>query len=286
MDSIFNEGATTAVKVIIDSVIVLAMLLGLACVVAGIVFVAKRLTGKTTLSLRYMGEIETGSHGLVLVVLGIFLFLAGSKSWSPSTAEGNASSLTQMKTLMANLTKRLRDEFHLVTDSGSWPFKAEGFERTNELIRTLKLIDPTNGAAIYYDGEVKRAEGRCELARDAFLAYIDVADHVPESETGKDTSREFCYEQPHGYCRQRNGYVQYLLAHRFYWEGLHEEFPSVKKDRSREALRHLVDSTKWYPDGFDNIIPHRVLEMVLTEEVTAIEAGRPVAGEVKMDRPC
>jgi hypothetical protein len=43
---------------------------------------------------------------------------------------------------------------------------------------------------------------------------------------------------------------------------------------------------KWYPSGFSNIIPYKVLEQALQNEITGVETGRPNADPVKLERPC
>lgn len=75
--------------------------------------------------------------------------------------------------------------------------------------RTVLQIDADNGHALYYAGEAYRHFGDWDNMRDMFQKFISAAAENPGSRTGD--ARD-CYRRPDGYCRERLGFVNHLMA--------------------------------------------------------------------------
>ena len=274
-------------EIIFPALIWLAALIGLGCVCFGMyVTVAPRLiagTGKkklipidkvaiSTIKLLHFGEISTPYPGLIVTFFGVFLFIAATWFHFSSRKEQEVKAL--LYPIMIETAKSLQTEFHLVIDNNTRPISQSLFSRTEELIRLLFKLDPENGHAIYYQGEVNRYEGRCTRSKDQFMRYLDVLDALPASESNGDISQSICYTRARGYCRQRTGWIQYLLAHQIYWEALQEKSALVRKEKLKQALGQLKDSKRsFFPSTFSNLIPTAALEAALNQQIGGSDAG-------------
>ena len=137
-----------------------------------------------------------------------------------SAAKKGDAILLQEDTLIAKTVRELWTEFRAVTHKRKPPIDANEFDRVNRLIGVLDQIDPLNGHALYYAGEVKLWSGQREPAHKDFYKYLEVQKSLPEEKKGGSTGSEICYERPQGYCLQRSGWINHLLANDFYQEGL------------------------------------------------------------------
>jgi len=273
-------------EMLVRAVMLSAAVVGLVGVcVGGYLQVAKRFRGATTIKLGAFGEIKTPHPGLAIIFLGLFLFVCAVGLYSQSRKTREIEEV--LDTLMTDTAKSLYREFHLVIDSQARPITPESFRRPEELIVLLKRLDPENGHALYYEGEIDRFEDRCQQATDAFLRYVDIVDSLPHVEKDGDISQTICYQRAHGYCRQRTGWVLYLLAHRLYWQGLEEPAPSIKKERFKDALKKLDGSRRaFYPSVFNNLIPTNALDEAVNAEIRALDGGDPVTNRILPERAC
>jgi len=226
----------------------------------------------STIKLLHFGEISTPYPGLIITFFGVFLFVAATWFHFDSRSEREVKAL--LYPVMVETAKSLHAEFHLVIDNNARPIPQGLFNRTEELIRLLFQLDPENGHAIYYQGEVNRYEGRCSRSKDQFMRYLDVLDALPASERNGDISQSICYARARGYCRQRTGWIQYLLAHQLYSEALQETSVLVRKEKLKEALGRLKDSKKsFFPSTFSSLIPTAALEATLNQQIGGSDAG-------------
>jgi len=271
------------VEIFLYVIMSLATLAGLAAFCLGAyLLVAKKFRGKTTIKLAGFGEVETTHPGLALSFLGIFLFVCAFGLFFQAKKTREA-----LEALMTATAKDLFAEFHRVIDNEPRPVKKESFRRTEELIALLRRIDPENGHALYYEGEVNRFEERCQQATDSLQRYVDIADSLPESEKGGDISQAICYQRAHGYCRQRTGWVLYLLAHRLYWQGLEGGSPSMQKAYFADALRKLDGSKEAFrPSVFNNLIPTEALDEAIKAQLKALNGGGAVINTIRPKRAC
>lgn len=265
----------------------LAALVSLGCVCFGMyITVAHRLIAGTgqkklkridkvaisTIKLLHFGEISTPYPGLVVTFFGVFLFITATWFYFNSKKDQEVRGL--LNPIMIETATRLHTEFHLVVDHQARPISPSLFSRTEDLIRFLFRLDPENGHAIYYLGEINRFEGECLSSKEQFMRYLDILDTLPASEKGGDISQTICYARARGYCRQRAGWIQYLLAHRIYWEALQEKSTLVRKEKLKEALGQLNNSKKsFFPSTFSTLIPTAALEATLIEQIRSLDTG-------------
>jgi hypothetical protein len=274
------------VEIIFLILVWFAALIGLCCVCFGMyVTVAPRLDAGTgenklvridqvaisTIKLLHFGEISTPYPGLIIAFFGVFLFVAAI--WFNFDFRKKQEVKALLDPILIETAKSLHTEFHRVIDNNARPISDNLFNRTDELVRLLFRLDPENGHAIYYAGEINRYEGHCLRSKDQFVRYLDVSDTLPESEKGGDISQSICYARARGYCRQRAGWIQYLLAHRIYWEALQEQSAVVRKEKLKQALAQLNDSEKSFsPSTFSSLIPTAALKFTLGEQIR-LDAG-------------
>lgn len=151
-------------------------------------------------------------------------------------------------------------------------------------IDSIQRLDPSNGLALYYQGELKRLskpelfKGGCVLAtknlsgrpgeldayEDDFRRYLDVASGLPASETSGPPNVNLCYSRPSGFCPQRTAWISQLLANDFYQEALLQTDRSTQVDLLNRAHDDAKQALDLYVDehgkhGFSQCIPTELL---------------------------
>jgi hypothetical protein len=156
-----------------------------------------------------------GRHKVGLIVLSI-LVTTGAASVK-TYQEQHAKRATQARldlfraavaTLPPNTVQQPALALHLSLSMRK-AFGERNYELVDDLAAVLSGIDPNNGAALYFSGEVDRMRGDLELMRGHFLRYLALADRVEDSQTGE---AEDCYARGNGYCGERTGWIAHLLA--------------------------------------------------------------------------
>lgn len=159
-------------------------------------------------------------------------------------------------------------------------------------IHKLLELDPANGHALYFSGELSRllhqelftpkgclrpdsaAEG-ADLSpyENDFYRYLDNARSLPAAETGGDTGVGICYARRSGYCPQRTAWVDHLLSLDLLGQAAASADPAVRKEKLTESLSHAQEALKLYPPhGFDQCLP---TEAVIAKVTAALGAPPP-----------
>jgi len=272
------------------TIIVVGVMLSLFFVLVGTYFLIKRFgRRKTEIDLTFIGKLKTTETGLVLIFIGIFLFAYSSSNYlrekrselvkeELTSARKNVESISlQLKAVMTKAAKRLWMEYKDViaksenlekTRNGEKPWiRTEKFNRVHALIGFFQEIDPLNGHALYFSGEVKRWEGHIDESHHFFYKFIEVFDSLPENQKAGSTGSESCYENENGYCRQRSAWIRHLLALDFFEAGNKERDIDTKKRFYEESLMHTVNALRDYPQGFVQFIPTQVIKTKLKKEL-------------------
>lgn len=166
------------------------------------------------------------------------------------------------------LAEQLRDEYPLILRNAP-PLAASDIKKINELTEKIKKLDPKNGFAFYYDGELARIRAATLFRLDSciiaaalaekpqsldqyqknFRFYIEEEHTQTVTERGGSTSRQRCYERARGFCPQRTAWIYHLLANDFFAEatssGLAQD---VRIDKLRDALKFAEMAASLYED--------------------------------------
>jgi hypothetical protein len=254
------------------AILLLGLLVGLMCICIGVWLLFKRSSSRMVeLELSHFGKIKTAETGIVLNFLGLFLFAFSTAGYQQ--ARKAVELKTELDRVLITTATNLHDEFHAVVAGHRPPVSPPEFGRVDRLIGFLQQIDSRNGHALYYAGEVARAEGNINDEQENFYKYLEVQDTVPESEKGGDVGSEVCYKRPSGFCRQRSGWIHHLLANDFYSEGLSATNAQDKAYYFNKASDLIKASFADYPDGFGGqgqVIPTIALKEDIAEQLQSL----------------
>lgn len=186
-----------------------------------------------------------------------------------------------------DLAVELRNEYTQGVDGLERTGKPD-FSRTIALVEAIRRMDPQNGHAWYYSGEIKRVSKpdmfsakRCFLGwpdgkpvdlgpyQEDFYRYLEVAATLPAVALS-NPSAEICYGQGNGYCLQRTAWIYQLLAIDFYRTGL--AMSGVDRITALTQAKHYVNGALKYrtPEGtagFNQCIPSTLLLDKLNAEL-------------------
>ena len=196
---------------------------------------------------------------------------------------------TRPDSKLSPVIARLAEDF----DSARKELRTPGaidFSSAERDIQELSRLDPENGHAWYYAGEIKRVKNTQRFTtkgcpnilasedsfsfdpyREDFYRYIEHEKTLAQSEKGGSMGRAICYERPGGYCNQRTGWIHHLLANDFLVEASSIASSSTRKEKLGRALAHGKQALNYYQDnqdkpGFEQCTPTtKIIESVQTE---------------------
>ena len=128
-------------------------------------------------------------------------------------------------------------------------------EEMRFLVDFIRRIDPDNGHGHYFAGELALfLEDRDQMRRE-FFKYLDRVQSDGEGLILADTGQDICYRFPHGYCRQRTGWICHLLATTFA-----EDLDAADSDEqialyAQRIIEYCDRALESYPPGFSQIEP-------------------------------
>jgi hypothetical protein len=105
----------------------------------------------------------------------------------------------------------LRPEFRRITDVKQSDFEEKDFGDLRSIYNFLLGVDPNDGSALYYKGEVQRLLRRRSLMRENFNLYLTHASAPGVTEPGLRAL---------GYFDERTAWINHLLANDFLCEAL------------------------------------------------------------------
>ena len=128
-------------------------LMGLACLSSGVVLLFKRgRRDQLEIEIPKIGKVKTGEVGIGLVSFGVVFFVISIWGYSESAKAEKLGQ--QLDKFITNTARELREEYRSIVDYQRPPTPKENFARVNFLIQVLRKLDPENGHAAYYSGEV------------------------------------------------------------------------------------------------------------------------------------
>lgn len=151
--------------------------------------------------------------------------------------------------ILVEASKILLYEIHTVTDTKHEDFILDDFADVIPVIDFMLAIDPENGHAIYFKGEVYRLLNDHARFLEYFQRYLETENSIG-SQLPWVTDPQKCYETPHGYCEQRTAWISQLLANYYYKLGLGEPDYDQRIRYFSIAREYIQNVRVHYPPGF------------------------------------
>jgi hypothetical protein len=195
-----------------------------------------------------------------LIVAGIAAFF---------TVRYKQAQSTNAKVLKA--VGALRQDFRQA-GSDAPAVRAQYFAASWQDVDAILQLDPNNGTALYYSGELRRhsnralfTENSCPIADGLkaqkgeldhfeadFYRYLDIEASLADSDKGGAISSGICYSRPSGYCPQRTAWIDHLLANDLYQEALVSDDPVAQTNALERALKLEQSAAQLYQDQNHN----------------------------------
>jgi hypothetical protein len=183
------------------------------------------------------------------------LILSSTEEHSLPVLELFGFDLKTPDSLIIDAAREMRKEYHKIIDNQIPPIRYSDFADVDFLVRFIRRIDPDNGHAHYYAGEIKRMADMKDEAIREFLNYLETYENRPSIDMIDDTGAEICYRIAHGYCKQRTGWIHHLLAVYFMNDCEKEREATKIRILAGRASLYANNALKFYPKGFTQYIP-------------------------------
>ena len=259
---------TTTISVLLGT----GLLIGVITFSIGIYFLVKRMRGVTMLAdLPGVGGIGTLQAGISMLSVGGYCFWHAASTYALLVHGEELQS--KYNSVLVATSRQLRDEYRRSVNDPKTPGDPDKFGRVLLLTDILKHLDSGNGHALYFSGEVLRAQGKVQEAHKEFYRYFEVLAETQLLEDIGDTGSEYCYTLPRGFCRQRSGWIRHLLADDFYRQAQATGDAQERLSRYETALKHAETALRDYTGGFDGIkqgLPTRLIAQNAAEEIARL----------------
>lgn len=151
--------------------------------------------------------------------------------------------------ILIEASRILLYEIHTVTDNKHKDFVLDDFSNVVPVIDFMLAVDPENGHATYFKGEVYRLLNDYARFLEYFQRYLELEDSIgPQLQRVTDPQK--CYETPHGFCEQRTAWISQLLANYYYKLGIGEPDYDQKIRYFSIAREYIKNVREHYPPGF------------------------------------
>jgi len=162
-----------------------------------------------------------------------------------------ARTKSENEPVLVEAAKILLAEIHTVTDNKHSNFVPGDFNKVIPVIDFMLAVDPENGHAIYFRGEVYRLLNDNDRFTFWFRRYLELEDSVGSGLTPV-TDPKLCYDTPHGFCERRTAWISQLLADYYYREGISEPDLQMREKSFSNAIRFIQNVRVHFPAGFDS----------------------------------
>ena len=257
----------------ISALIGSGLVIGVVTFLIGIYLLIKRMRGvKLLTDLPGVGGVGTLQAGISMLSVGGYCFWHAASTYALFVHGEQLQS--KFNEVLVATSQQLRGEFRLAVNDPKSPGDPEKFGRVMLLTGILSHLDNGNGHALYFSGEVKRAQGKTVEAHKDFYRYFEVLAASQLIEDYGETGSEHCYTLPRGFCRQRSGWIRHMLADDFYRLGQSGGDAQERLSRYETALRHAEAALRDYTSGFDGVkqgLPTRLIAKQASEEIARLQ---------------
>ena len=167
----------------------------------------------------------------------------------------------------------LKTSFDSVTVGHMPPIPDGDFDRVNRLIKKIEQLDPGNGHVIYYRAFILRWRDQRPSSHTGMFRYLEQMKDTSLLWTGDNGDAKVCFENWHGYCKQRQAFINHFLAIDFQRAAHEEKSPAIALSRLREALERANTAVEII-GGFNDPAqgePTKVLVLSLKKQIAEAE---------------
>lgn len=140
----------------------------------------------------------------------------------------------------------LKESFNSVTSDRTPPIPDGDFGRVNRLITRIERLDPGNGHVIYYRGFIKRWRNQRPASHTDLFWYLERAKDPNLHMPGDNGDAKFCFDNWLGYCKQRQAFINHVLALDSERAAKEEKDRAVALARLNAALDRAETAIKLY----------------------------------------
>jgi hypothetical protein len=173
---------------------------------------------------------------------------------------------------------QLKNAFDAATVGRDVPVPEKDFARVDTLVRKIEQVYPDNGHVIYYKAFKLRWRNQRAASHTLLFWYLDRSNKPNDLLAGDDGDARHCFDNWLGYCKQRQAYINHVLALDLERAANEEKNPAVALERLRAAHERAQESLKLYK-GFNDPAqgdPTKVLEASLRKRIgDATKATEP-----------
>ena len=205
---------------------------------------------------RIIGKIKRNRLTTLAIVIGTITIAVGSffgavtkiTEFVDRFADPKPTTVAELQNTVRTTALELKQSFESVT-SGSGkrpPIPDSAFAHVRRLIARIERLDPGNGHVIYYKGFILRWRDQRPASHSTLFWYLDRAKDPSLHMPGDNGETRFCFENWQGYCKERQAFIQHVLALDFERAAKEESDPAVALGRLKAALGRAEEAIGLY----------------------------------------
>ena len=173
---------------------------------------------------------------LVIGIGNFFDALNKIMDFSDRFLDPRPTTLDALQHTVVMTATELKSEFDSVTVGYLPPIPPSDFDQVNRLIKKIERLDPGNGHVIYYRAFILRWRDQKASSNTGMFRYLEQMKDAGLLWVGDNGDAKVCFENWHGYCKQRQAFINHVLALDFQREAGTEKDPAVALSRLKAAL--------------------------------------------------
>jgi len=203
---------------------------------------------------RFIERIKHRKWVAVVIVIGTITIAVGSffgavtkiTEFIDRFADPRPTTIVTLNQAVLASALALKESFNKVTSGRTPPIPDSDFDRVNQLMKKIEQLDPGNGHVIYYRGFIKRWQNQQMASHTDLFWYLERAKNPGLHLVGDNGDANFCFDNWLGYCKQRQAYINHVLALDFEQAAKEEKDRAVALARLKAALGHAETAIKLY----------------------------------------
>lgn len=216
--------------------------------------------------------------GTITIAVGTF-FGAVTKisEFIDRFADPKPTTVAELQNTVRATALELKQSFESVTScSGkSPPIPDSDFAYVRRLIARIERLDPGNGHVLYYKAFIVRWRDQRPASQSMLFWYLDRAKDPNLHMPGDNGETRFCFDNWLGYCKERQAFIQHVLALDFERAAKEESDPAVALGRLKAALVRAEEAIRLYGEfnAPGQGQPTRTLAESLRKQISEREQG-------------